>query len=515
MTRRCRLPLSTPSVPSSPAARSPSPRPAPSLSMPERLKADACSPCCRIFTCASCRNRRSSATSPRPSRRSTRDPHSRSSAVLRRRATSNSAALRACTDLGRSSSLSPTNPDLCYGRFRVKVNVPNRLASTDPALVAALDECVPGGVRWRPSQRLAMAHDASHYLLVPGAVVTPERTEQIAALVSASARQGVALTFRSGGTSLSGQAVTNGVLVDTRRNFRRIEVLDSGLRVRVQPGATVSQVNARLARYGRKLGPDPASESACTVGGVVANNSSGMACGTEFNTYRTMDSAVIVLASGTVIDTAAPDADARLRSTERELYEGLLGLRDRVRANAKSRRTIEQQFSLKNTMGYGINSFLGHTTPLDILAHLIIGSEGTLAFIAEVTFRTIPVRTHAATGLLVFNSLRAATDALPELVAAGLATIELLDATSLIVAQTDPTADAVLPRIAVDGHAALLVEVQESEAEELMTSMAATALVFARLPLVCPAGLSTDPVTRSGLWHIRKGLYAAVAGARP
>ena len=360
-----------------------------------------------------------------------------------------------------------------------------------------------------------MAHDASHYLLVPGAVVTPERTEQIAALVAASARQGVALTFRSGGTSLSGQAVTNGVLVDTRRNFRRIEVLDSGLKVRVQPGATVSQVNARLARYGRKLGPDPASESACTVGGVVANNSSGMACGTEFNTYRTMDSAVIVLASGTVIDTAAPDADARLRSTERELYEGLLGLRDRVRANAKSRRTIEQQFSLKNTMGYGINSFLDHTTPLDILAHLIIGSEGTLAFIAEVTFRTIPVRTHAATGLLVFNSLRAATDALPELVAAGLATIELLDATSLIVAQTDPAADAVLPRIAVDGHAALLVEVQESEAEELMTSMAATALVFGRLPLVCPAGLSTDPVTRSGLWHIRKGLYAAVAGARP
>jgi len=81
----------------------------------------------------------------------------------------------------------------------------------------------------------------------------------------------------------------------------------------VEPGATVRAVNARLARHGRKLGPDPASESACTIGGVVANNSSGMACGTEFNTYRTLESVVLVLPSGTVIDTGAPDSDEQLR----------------------------------------------------------------------------------------------------------------------------------------------------------------------------------------------------------
>ncbi len=360
-----------------------------------------------------------------------------------------------------------------------------------------------------------MAHDASHYLLIPGAVVTPDSREQIALLFAASSRQGVSLTFRSGGTSLSGQAVTSGVLVDTRRNFRQIEVLESGSKVRVQPGATIGQVNVRLAPYGRKLGPDPASAAACTIGGVVANNSSGMSCGTEFNTYKTMDSVVVVLPSGTVIDTAALDADAKLLSTERELYEGLTTLRDRVRDNAESCRTIERQFTLKNTMGYGINSFLDHTSPIDILAHLIIGSEGTLAFVAEATFRTIPVSTHTSTGLLVFERLRDATDALPDLVAAGFATVELLDATSLSVAQADPTARLVLQGLAVRDHAALLVEFQETSGDELADRVGDTAPLLTKLPLALPAVLSSDAPTRAGLWHVRNGLYAAVAGARP
>src|SRR3954470_19496247 len=197
------------------------------------------------------------------------------------------------------------------------------LLAVDADLVAALDAAAPGTVAARASDRLGFAHDASHYLLVPQAVAAPRDAGQVAALLRVSAARGMPLTFRSGGTSLSGQATNDGVLVDTRRNFRGIEVLDDGARVRVQPGATVRAVNARLARYGRKLGPDPASESACTIGGVVANNSSGMACGTELNTYRTLESAILVLRSGTVIDTAAPDADDRLRALEPGIYEGL------------------------------------------------------------------------------------------------------------------------------------------------------------------------------------------------
>jgi D-lactate dehydrogenase len=350
---------------------------------------------------------------------------------------------------------------------------------------------------------------------VPQAVVTPRDAGQVAALLRVSAAQGVPLTFRSGGTSLSGQATNDGVLVDTRRNFRTIEVLDDGLRVRVQPGATVRAVNTRLAPYGRKLGPDPASESACTIGGVVANNSSGMACGTELNTYQTLESAVLVLPSGTMLDTGAADADEQLRALDPGIYAGLSRLRDRVRADPASVTTIRRLYAIKNTMGYGVNSFVDHTGPSDLLAHLVIGSEGTLAFVAEATFRTVPVFPHAATELLLFSDLAAATGSLAALVEAGFATIELLDATSLRVAQDDPKAGVVLRTLAVQDHAALLVEHQEPTREQLDDRVAAADLVFAGLPLAAPGVLSTDAAARAALWHIRKGLYTAVAGARP
>ncbi|MGP3920845.1 FAD-binding and (Fe-S)-binding domain-containing protein [Nonomuraea sp. 10N515B] len=381
----------------------------------------------------------------------------------------------------------------------------------DPTLLAAVEAAVPGITRTRASDRLGMAHDASHYLLTPQAVLVPESAEQVAALL----RTGLPLTFRSGGTSLSGQAVSEHLLVDTRRHFRGIEVLDEGHRVRVQPGAVLRQVNARLAPYGRKLGPDPASESACTIGGVVANNSSGMTCGTHANTYQTLDSMTIVLPSGTVIDTGAPDADKRLRTLEPELAQGLERLRDRVRDNPDSVRRITAQFSLKNTMGYGLNSFLDHHSPAQILAHLVIGSEGTLGFVAEAVFRTVPAHRLAATGLLVFPTLRQAMASMPGLVAVEPAAVELLDAESLRVAQSDPQADDVLRTLAVAEHAALLVEWQESDSDRLSDRERAAGELFPSLSLAAPARLSRKAGGRAALWHIRKGLYASVAGARP
>ncbi|MEV4111726.1 FAD-binding and (Fe-S)-binding domain-containing protein [Nonomuraea sp. NPDC049695] len=386
-----------------------------------------------------------------------------------------------------------------------------RLGAPDQATLAAVEAAVPGIARTRASDRLGMAHDASHYLLTPQAVLVPESAAQVAALM----RAGLPLTFRSGGTSLSGQGVSEHLLVDTRRHFRGIEVLDGGARVRVQPGAVLRQVNARLAPYGRKLGPDPASESACTIGGVVANNSSGMTCGTHANTYRTLESMTVVLPSGTVIDTGAPDADERLRALEPELTKGLERLRDRVRGNPDSVRRVTAQFSLKNTMGYGLNSFLDHDSPAQILAHLIIGSEGTLGFVAEAVLRTVPAHPVAATGLLVFPGLRQAMAAMPELVAAEPAAVELLDAESLRVAQTDPKADDVLRTLAVQEHAALLIEWQESGADLLTEREHAAERAFAGLRLAAPARLSRDAGGRAALWHIRKGLYASVAGARP
>lgn len=385
----------------------------------------------------------------------------------------------------------------------------------DSEVLDRFDALAPGSVRSRALDRLAAAHDASHYLMTPAAVITVQDTEHLARLVASASAKNVPVSFRSGGTSLSGQASTTALLLDTRRNFRAIEVSGDGGRVRVQPGATVRQVNARLARHRRKLGPDPASEGACTIGGVVADNSSGMSCGTELNTYNTIESAVLVLANGTVIDTGAPDADERLREREPRLWSGLAELRDRVRGNPRSVGEIRRQYAIKNTMGYGLNSFVDFERPVDILLHLAVGSEGTLAFVAEAVFRTIPAKPCAATGMLYFPSLDEATGVLPRLVASGAATIELLDATSLRVAQRDPGADPELRELDVDGHAALLVEYQEADEGALAARLEAWTALAAGLPVVHPAVLTTDAARRQTLWHIRKDLYATVAGNRP
>ncbi|SKC62149.1 FAD-binding and (Fe-S)-binding domain-containing protein [Krasilnikoviella flava] len=367
--------------------------------------------------------------------------------------------------------------------------------------------------------RVAHAHDASHYLLRPEAVARAHDLDGVVAAMREASRRGLAVTFRSGGTSLSGQASGAGMLIDTRTRFARVEVLDGGERVRCQPGATLRLVNGHLARHGRRLGPDPASEVACTVGGVVANNSSGMSSGTTRTAYRTVESMTVVLPSGTVVDTGAPDADVRLAALEPDLHRGLAALRDRVRGSATMRAEVERQFAMKNTMGYSVNALLDHDTPVRILEHLMIGSEGTLGWVADVTFRTVPLLTRAATTLLVFDSLERATDALVPLGASGPEAIELMDAASLRVAAADPKADPSMRALAggtgITGQTALLVEYRAATDDGLAPLQDAARAAVGGLALELPATLTTDTATRERLWRVRKGLYTAVAGARP
>ncbi|SDP06923.1 D-lactate dehydrogenase [Microbacterium sp. ru370.1] len=382
-----------------------------------------------------------------------------------------------------------------------------------PEIAAAVSD--PRRLRTRAIDRVAYANDASHYLLTPDAVVVAADAAEVGAILRAATVSRTRVTFRSGGTSLSGQSSGAGLLVDVRQGFGRIDVLDGGRRVRSQPGATVRQVNARLARHGHRLGPDPASEAACTIGGVIANNSSGMACGTVENSYRTLESLVLVLASGTVVDTADPDADRLLHEREPALAEELMRLRERVVQNAASVALIERQFAMKNTMGYALNAFLDFDTPAALLAHLVVGSEGTLAFVAEATFRTVPIRPAIATTLAVFPTLDAATRSLPALVATGAATLELMDATSLRVGQRLAGTPAAIHGFEATTQAALLVEYHADDASALGDLAAAGARVLGEHPLLDAAVFSDDPVQRAAAWTFRKGLYASVAGARP
>ena len=231
--------------------------------------------------------------------------------------------------------------------------------------------------------------------------------------------------------------------------------------------ATVLRLNAELARYGRKIGPDPASESACTIGGVVANNSSGngLRHRRKHLPHTGFDGGGAAVGHGG--RHRCLDADGRLRHDEPEIFTGLLRLRDRVRANPASVAKIRQQFAMKNTMGYGLNALLDFDDPCQILAHLIVGSEGTLGFVAEVTLRTVALRGHASSALLVFDDLGAATRALPDLVGTGAATLELMDDVSLRVGQRLPDPPAQIATLEVTGQAALLLEYQSTDRDEL------------------------------------------------
>lgn len=392
---------------------------------------------------------------------------------------------------------------------RAKIGSGN--AAAVEAMRAALGE---EAVSTRELDRMALAVDASHYLRTPDAVMRAKSPADIGTAMAVAAQMRWPITFRGGGSSLSGQAMSTGLTVDVRRHFRGMEVLDDGARVRVQPGLTIREVNSVLARHGTKLGPDPASEIACTIGGMIANNSSGMTCGTEKNTYRTIESMTMVLPSGTVVDTADPQADEKLRRAEPELVEVLERLRDTLRGE-QFRADIERRYAIKNTMGYGINSFIDFDTPSKILEHLMVGSEGTLGFVAEAVFRTVPVPARTATGLLLFDNLDAATKALPELVYSGAEVVELIDAASIRAMGADGA--SVLPQgFTVEDHASLLVEYQGVDDDSIAERVEAGAKVFAGLGgLTSEPELTQDVARRNQMWVMRKGLYTKVAWNRP
>ncbi len=339
---------------------------------------------------------------------------------------------------------------------------------------------------------LQWAGDASIYHLVPQMVAFPESVVDIRELVA----RGEPLTFRAGGTSLSGQGVTEGILaVISTPPWRAITVLEDGMRVRCGPGAVAAWVNAALAGHGHRLGPDPASLQAAEIGGIVANNASGMCCGITDNSYRTVTRLELVLADGSLIDTAD---DAGLRTARPDLHAGLLDLRERVRGDALLCARIRLAFATKNTVGYSLNAFLDADEPAAILQRLIVGSEGTLAFIAAATFRTVPVARHRATAWQIYPTVEDACAAVPAL-ATQAAAVELLDAVAL--ARVRSKLAEPLP---LGEPAALLVELHDDDPFALGERMR-------QLP-----GLSftADPVVQARYWAIRKGLFPSVGAVR-
>jgi D-lactate dehydrogenase len=365
----------------------------------------------------------------------------------------------------------------------------------------------------RPIDRIAFASDASLYRLIPQAVVQPKDADEVRALFRFSREKKIPLTFRGGGTSLSGQAITDGILVDVGRYWRSATVEENGRLLRVEPGLIGQQANNLLKRYSVKIGPDPASISAARMGGILSNNASGMCCGVSQNAYHTLRSMKFLLPSGVQIDTAAPDADARFRQYEPLLAEGLLQLKKQLQADTELAGRIRAKYRMKNTTGYSLNAFLDYSSPVEIFSHLLIGAEGTLAFIAEAVLETVPDLPVKYTGLLLFPDLHAACAAIEVLRDAGAAALELMDRASLRSVEDKPGIPKhikQLPNTAVG----LLVEWQTANADESRQNAARAQAAVAGLNLLHEARFTDDPAEQERLWHIRKGLFPSVGAVR-
>jgi D-lactate dehydrogenase len=365
----------------------------------------------------------------------------------------------------------------------------------------------------RPIDRIAYASDASFYRLIPKAVVQARSVQEIQALFAYSHKENLPLTFRAAGTSLSGQSISDGLLVEVARHWRGLWVEDGGNKLRVQPGVIGVSANQALALYRKKIGPDPASIATCTLGGILANNSSGMCCGVEQNAYHTLHSLKFLLPSGTLIDTALPDADEKFHALEPELARGILNLKSRLMADPALRDRIRRKYLTKNTTGYSLNAFIDFDSAVDIFQHVLIGSEGTLAFIAEAVLRTVADLPVKYTGLLLFSDLYGAAESIVPWRQAGAKALEIMDRAALRSVEDQrgvPPSLKTLPESA----AGLLVEFQSTRESERPELEKIAASVVAELKLQEPAKFTHSAAEQALFWKIRSGMFPSVGSVR-
>ena len=364
-----------------------------------------------------------------------------------------------------------------------------------------------------PLSTLAFGTDASFYRLIPKLVIRVESEDEVVELLRLARRDQVPVTFRAAGTSLSGQAISDSVLIVLGDNWNAKEIRGQGMQIRLQPGVIGAQANAWLAPFGRKIGPDPASINACKIGGIVANNASGMCCGTAQNTYHTLAGLRVVLADGTRVDTEDASNVAAFRQSHGPLLEQLATLARETRANTELAAKIRHKYRLKNTTGLSLNALVDFDDPLDILSHLLVGSEGTLGFISAVTYDTVIDHPNKASALIVFPDVETCCNAVTVLKNQPVSAVELLDRRSLRSVQDKPGMPAFVQQLSANA-CALLIESRAATSTLLHEQLAQIMASVAAFPVEKQVDFTEDPVENAKLWAIRKDTFPAVGAVR-
>lgn len=369
-------------------------------------------------------------------------------------------------------------------------------------------------VHSRTIDLIKYASDASPYRMFPKIVVTPKTTDEVARIFGYARKTGIPVTIRAAGSSLSGQSQGNGILVDARKHWAGITVEEGGKKLRARPGTVIFRANMALRPYGYRLGPDPASSGVATIGGVIANNSSGMCCGTFQNSYRTLASMSFLLPSGTEIDSAGADSEHQFLEAEPALAQGLLEIKKEIEADLHLAAKVKKKYSIKNTTGYHMEAFLDASTPLGIFRRLLVGSEGTLGFISEAVFETVPDDRFRSTAFLLFENMNAACAAVAPFMSLGAAAVELCDRACLSAVEGKPGVPErwkALPGSAT----ALLVEFRKASLMDLRSVKARADALLPKLPILEKAEFTSDLELIEQYWAVRHGLLASIGGARP
>jgi len=365
-----------------------------------------------------------------------------------------------------------------------------------------------------PFYRLGYGIDASFYRLIPKIVIRVRDEAEMAEIIRLAYRTQIPVTFRTAGTSLSGQALSDSVLLVLQGSWKQYKIHEEGKKITLEPGILGVEANRFLRSYKRKIGPDPASIDHCMIGGIAANNASGMCCGTSDNSYKTVEELRLIFDDGTVLDTADPASRENFLKQKAELVKQIEEIRDEINSDPELVEMIKKKYKIKNTTGYSINAFVDYHDPIEIIKHVIIGSEGTLGFISRITYRTVVDYDHKASALIIYPDMEHACHAVMRLNRDLVAAAEMMDRASLRSVEDAPGMPEYLKTLS-DTATALLVEVRAPNPEELEKRIADATAVLEDIPTIFPISFTSVKKEYETYWKIRKDIFPAVGGVRP
>lgn len=363
---------------------------------------------------------------------------------------------------------------------------------------------------------LAFGTDASFYRLIPKLIVKVQTEKELQTVIQKAYENSIPITFKAAGTSLSGQTISDSVIVIASHGWKKHEIYDNGNRIKLQAGVIGARANILLKPYGKKLGPDPASIDSCMIGGIASNNASGMNSGIMENSYSTVSEIRVVLSDGTILDTSSQESCNSFRKTHSHIISKLENLAKQVKSNTTLREKIEHKYRIKNTTGYGINSLVDYSDGIDIIKHLLIGSEGTLGFISDITYKTLDAGTvypYNALSLIIFPDIVSACNAVIKLKDKRVSAAEIMDRAALRSVDSVKGVPSYLKTLQKSATG-LLVETTAHSEEELKKQISEIKESITDIKTELPIEFTTDPKKQKILWKVRKEIFATVAGMR-